>query len=220
MTDDDNAPPTAADSLRLIEEQTAATERSLTPDPRVIYWPWGLAWLIGFALLYLRFGPRDQVLWDIPGWLPLATLYTLMAMAFVVSGVAGARAGRQVRGESSTKGTMYGISWFLGFAGTATVASRLSGLLPEAETGLMWAALSVGVVAVLYLAGGAVWGSRDLFVLGVWIGVVNILGVLAGPGWHSLIISVAGGGGLIVFGLLAKLKLGSATRRDTAGRGR
>ena len=59
--DDDAAPVSAAESLRLIEAQRAATERSLTPDPRLIYWPWGVAWLVGFGLLFLRYGPDGQV---------------------------------------------------------------------------------------------------------------------------------------------------------------
>ena len=46
------------------------------------------------------------------------------------------------------------------------------------------------------MAGGAIWKSRDLFILGGWIAVINVVGVLAGPGWHSLVISLAGGGGL------------------------
>jgi hypothetical protein len=203
----DEAPPSAADSLRLIEEQWSAATRSLTPDPRLLYWPWGFAWLIGFGLLYLRFGPHDQVLWNLPWWLPLSTLYALMAIAYVVSTMAGVRAGRHLVGETAVKGRRYGIAWFLGFAGVAAVAGRLSSLLPGPEVGLMWAALSVAITGTLYLAGAAVWGNRDLFVLGLWVGVVNVVGVVLGPGWHSLVIALAGGGGLIAVGLLAHVRL-------------
>jgi len=44
----------------MIQAQQAATRRSLEPDPRLIYWPWGFAWLIGFGLLFLRHGPQEQ----------------------------------------------------------------------------------------------------------------------------------------------------------------
>ena len=79
----------------------------------------------------------------------------------------------------------------------------MSNLLPPEETGLLWSGLSVGFVAAMYLAGGAVWGERDMITLGVWVGIVNIVGVLAGPGWHSLIIATAGAGGLLVAGHVA-----------------
>ena len=45
-----------------------------------------------------------------------------------------------------------------------------------------------------------------MFRLGLWITLVNIAGVFAGIGWHALIVSVAGGGGLLTVGLLAHLR--------------
>lgn len=211
MTHDDEAPTSPADSLRVIQELRTATERSLSPDPRLTYWPWGAAWLIGFGLLYLRHGPHERPLWNVPASLPLAVLCILMIIAFVISSVAGARASRAIRGESATKGLMYGFAWFLGFAAFMTIAGRFSDLLPPAERGLMWAAIPVGLVSVLYLAGGAVWNAPELFGLGCFIGVVNIAGVIAGPGWHSLAIAIAGGGGLILGGFLAWLRPGRAS---------
>jgi hypothetical protein len=208
--DDEAAPPSAAETLRLIQEQQDATERSLTPDPRLIYWPWGIAWLIGFGLLFLRFGPHGRSFVHLPSWLPLTILYVLMVVAFVVSGLAGARAGKQVRGQSARKGAMYGWSWFLAFVGFYALAARLSPYLPYEYNGLLWAAGSVGIVGVLYLAGGAVWNTRDLFVLGLWVTLVNIAGVIAGPGWHSLVIAIGAGGGLLVAG--AVTRTGRTTR--------
>ncbi|HEY2674304.1 MAG TPA: transporter [Rugosimonospora sp.] len=206
MSKDEAAPVSAAESLRLIEAQRDAAVRSLSPDPRLIYWPWGLAWLIGFGLLFLRHGPHERVRVNMPNELPLATLFALMIIAFLVSGVAGARANRQISGDSSLRGLRYGLSWLAGFAGNAVICAHFSNLLPPPEVGLLWSATSVGLVGVLYLAGSATWQSRDLFVLGIWLTISNIAGVLAGPGWHSLVISVAGGGGLLVAGFVVWLR--------------
>ena len=207
-TDEDLPPASAAESMRLIREQRARTERSLIPDPRLIYWPWGLAWLIGFGVLFLRFGPHGTPYVDMPRWLPLTVLFSLMGVALVISTVAGVRAGRHVTGDSSTKGLMYGLSWFLGFAGLGVTAGYISDFLPDAQRGLLWAAASVGLVSVLYMAGAAIWSDRNMFLLGCWMGAINIAGVLAGPGWHSLAISVAGGGGAIVAVLVQSLRRG------------
>jgi hypothetical protein len=207
MDDADERPPASpAETLLLIETERAAAERSMSPDPRLTYVPWGVAWLVGHGLLYLRYGPDDQVLVPMPGWLPLAVLYVLLVAAMVITARTGIQAGRHVKGESSTRGLLFGLSWFAAFASVAVIAGRLSDKLPSAEVGLLWAGLSVAVVGVLYMAGAAIWQSREMFILGVWISVANIAGILAGPGWHALITSVAGGGGLLVGGLVAWLR--------------
>jgi hypothetical protein len=206
VVDDDpgeRAPASPAETLRLIDAERAEVRRALTPDPRLIYVPWGLAWLVGHALMFLRFGPDERVLVAMPAALPLIVLYVLLAIALVVTARAGIQAGRHVVGVSSAQGLRYGLAWAAGFGSVAVVAGRLSGMLPPAEIGMLWAALSVAMVGVLYIAGAAIWQAKEMFVLGAWITLVNIGGVLAGPGWHSLIISLAGGGGLLAAGLVA-----------------
>jgi hypothetical protein len=80
------------------------------------------------------------------------------------------------------------------------VLSRFAPLLPESERGLLWAGVSVAMCGVVYMAGSAIWQSRDMFILGAWLTVIDVAGVYAGPGWHSLIIALGGGGGLILLG--------------------
>ena len=92
---------------------------------------------------------------------------------------------------------MYGISWFVAFAGLVVLASRFDDLLPDRHAGLLWGSLPVFVTAVLYMSGGAVWRDRHQFGLGVWLSLANVAGLVAGPGGHSLVICVAGGGGLL-----------------------
>jgi hypothetical protein len=46
-----------------------------------------------------------------------------------------------------------------------------------------------------------------MLALGAWTCLVNVLGIVVGPGWHSLIIAVAGGGGMLVAGLVGWLRL-------------
>lgn len=200
VTEDDRPPADPAASLRLIEQQRAEAGRRLSPDPRTLFWPWGLAWLIGFMLFFLRYGPEGRVFLDMPSWLPLTVLLGLIVAAGVLTAVAGARAGRHVRGASSRQGVMYGLTWSVAFAGLVVVLARVSDLLPEAEATLLWAGATVALTGALHMAGGALWDDRGLFVLGVTISVVNVVGVLAGTGWHSLVVAVAGGGGMLVAG--------------------
>ncbi|MEH1167795.1 transporter [Micromonospora sp. CPCC 205539] len=203
----DNLPPTdAAAALRLIQDQQVATARRLEPDARLVYWPWGVAWLVGFGLLFLRFSPDDRVLLRLPDWLPLTALFALLVLAGAVQAVASARAYGQVTGDSSRRGIWYGCSWALGQVSVYAALGRVTEYLPPDLATLLWSATAVGLTGALHMAGGAIWLDRDLFRLGVWISVINLAGTFAGPGWHALVIAVAGGGGILVAGTLASLR--------------
>jgi hypothetical protein len=73
--------------------------------------------------------------------------------------------------------------------------------------GILWGGGMVALVGALYMAGAAIWTDRDMFVLGAWISGVNVVGVLLGPGWHSLLVAIAGGGGLLIAGLVGWWRL-------------
>jgi hypothetical protein len=217
-TDDDRPPLDPAESLRLIERERVTTARRLTPDPRLLNWPWGLAWLIGFTVFFLRYGPDGRVFVDMPPWLPLATLLGLIAVAGAITGIVGARAARLVSGPSSRQGAMYGLTWGLAFSGMITLLSRISELLPLPEATLLWAGTMTALTGALHMAGGAVWNDRALFRLGVLITVVNAAGILLGPGWHALVVAIGGGGGMLVAGLIGWLRMPRVQGEERAPR--
>ena len=206
-TDDELPLGDPAESLRLIQHERANLERELTPDPRLMLWPWGFAWLIGFSAYFLRFGPGGRVFVDLPEWLPLVLLMASILTAGVITGVAGGRSSRQLTGPSNRQGLMYGLTWSVSFFGLAIVFSRFSAVLPDNQLNLLWGGGMVALTGALHMAGGAIWNDRNLFVLGAWTSLINIAGVIAGPGWHSLIVAIGGGGGMIVTGLIGWLRL-------------
>src|SRR3954463_1542301 len=113
--DDDAPPASAAESLALIHKERVNAARNIGLNPLAYYLPWGFAWLIGFGLLFLRYGPDGRSFVPLPDWLPLIPLFTLMVLAMVSTSIVSARRGRGVQGRSSWQGRAYGFAWFLAY---------------------------------------------------------------------------------------------------------
>jgi hypothetical protein len=202
-TEDDGA-LTPEETLRLIREQQDETARRLVADPLLFYGPWGVAWLVGFGALFLHYGLHGEAYVPISKGVALAIFAGSLILAMATTSYASWRFGGQLRGVSRERGMMYGWSWFAGFVATAAIGGRFSANLSDAEAGLLWSALSILVVGMMFMAGAAIWRDWSMFFLGLWTAVVNVVGVAAGPGWHELLAAVAGGGGFLLAGVLLR----------------
>lgn len=201
MADDGERVRSPEETLRLIEEQQAATVRRLRGDPLFLYVPWGVAWLVGFTCFFLHYGLDGKPYAPISQTQALTVLMIFQLIAGSLVAYEITRMNTGVRGDTPAKGAMYGYTWFAGMVVMSVIAIRVSPMLPEAESGLLWAGISLLVVGVLYMAGGAIFMFWPMFFVGVGISAVNGLGVLLGPGWHALLTAVLLGGGQIVAGL-------------------
>jgi hypothetical protein len=84
--------------------------------------------------------------------------------------------------------------------GMSILFAQFTDVLPDDRQSLLWGGGMVALTGALHMAGGAMWNDRNLFVLGAWTSVVNIVGILFGVGWHPLIVAVLAGGGMLVLG--------------------
>ncbi|MFJ2032077.1 hypothetical protein [Streptosporangium sp. NPDC087985] len=205
--DDDEGALSPQETLRLIEQQGSAAAHRLTPDPVPHYLAWGVAWIVGFGALFLYHGLSGTPYVPIPFAVALALQFGSSLLAILVSALTMWQLGSPVRGASQSRGMMYGFAWFFSFFTVWMVAMRFAPQLPPAESSLLWASLSMMVVAVLYMAGGAVWLARPMFVFGAGLAVLNGIGATAGPGWHALLMSVGAGGGSVVAGLMLRRRM-------------
>jgi hypothetical protein len=208
----DEAAPSVTEAHQLIAHERTAMARRTFTHPSIYYATWGVAWLVGFGLTFLQYGLDGRGIVAMPDLLPALTFAALLVAGAVVTIVVSTRSRGRIAGASSESGLMYGVAWGVAFAMVWVVAGRLSGSLPPEEVGLLWSALSTGVVGALYACGAAIWRDRPMFALGLWVSSVNVAGVLAGPGWHSLLMSVAAGGGLLVTGVVMQVRVRSAAR--------
>jgi hypothetical protein len=187
----------AGESLALIEQQKHETHRRLGVNPVVFYGPWGAAYLLGFGSIFLTY--PTALPWRLPGAVAAVVTGLLFVAATVLSVVTGVRAGRGLRGPSQAAGAMYGWSWTLGFCALTAVNIGVTRLgLPDDAVTLLWSGSSLLLVGVLYLAAGALWQDRFQYGLGVWMLVSGAGSVLAGVPGNFAVVSLAGGGGLLL----------------------
>jgi len=195
--------PALEASLALVDAQRTEAIRSLRVNPVPILAAWGVAWLVGFGGFYLASskGPGPFV----ANWVAALVLGALFAAAVAMSVGQGVWHGRGVEGPSRRVSAMYGWSWGLGFAGLYGVIMGLSHAgLPSGLLPLAWSGGSLLVVGLLYLTGGIVWGDNVQYGLGVWTLVVGTASVSAGVPGNFLVLSLAGGGGLLAAAGLAQ----------------
>jgi len=202
---------TPAELLALIEAERARASAALVPDPRVLYAVWGIAWLVGFAVLYVARTGTGPV--GVAPAVAGAAFGVLLVAAMVVTGVHFAARVAGVRGPSSRIGAMYGWAWTIGFLAYAAImvgAARAG--VDDAVMGLLWTAGSGLVVGLLYLSGGALWQDRVQYGLGAWILVTSAVGALAGTPAVYLVMSLGGGGGFLLAAAYLALRPTGAER--------
>jgi hypothetical protein len=190
-------PLTAGESLALIERQHQEAQRRLVPNVALFFGPWGVAYLLGFGSIFLTYPTALPI--RLAGWAAAVVTAVLFASAVVITAVTGARAGRGLRGPSQAAGIMYGWSWTLGFSALTAVNLGVTRLgLPDEAVTLLWSGSSLLLVGVLYLGGGALFQDRFQYGLGVWMLVSGACSVFAGVPGNFAVVSLAGGGGLLL----------------------
>jgi hypothetical protein len=187
----------ARESLALIEREQREARRRLEPNVTLFFGPWGAAYLLGFGAIFLTYPTAVPV--RLPGAVAALITAVLFVAAAVITAVNGARAGRGLRGPSRAAGAMYGWSWPLGFITLGAVNTGVTRLgLPDDAVTLLWSGSSLLLVGVLYLAGGALFQDRFQYGLGVWMMASGACSVLAGVPGNFAVVSLAGGGGLLL----------------------
>jgi len=206
----DDAPVDAAALLALIADQQQRARDAAGPDSRLLFGLWGLAWLIGYGVLALT-GRQDAD--GTPAPWAFVLFAALIAAAVVVTAVHSIRRGAGTVGPSNVSGTLFGLSWPIGFVGMSLL---LGGVARAGASDQVMALLSNAVacllVGLIYLGGGAMWQSRVLYLLGTWVLLLGAVSTFAGTPGQYVVLALAGGGGFLVGALVEHLR-----RRAAAG---
>jgi hypothetical protein len=217
----DETPETAlyADSSA---EQPAAPEPRRATDNRLPYWPWVFSWLLTFFVLLLDYGPEEVGVPVPPQWVAMASLYALPALTGVYCAVRLALRRRDDGRRSWPLGLRYGIAFPLTMAVLSATMFEITYEVPDITLGLITSAVMLGILGLAHMVAGALWPDPRLFRLGLWMSIVNFLGIMAGTYAQPVVVLLLGGFGLLVGAFvrwLARLVRATA-RRARRGRRR
>lgn len=194
-----DVPDTPSDAPATTDQLTAdqaRIRRALEPDGRILAGVFGLAWLVGYGTLWVGVsdnGPR----WVTPT-MGGVTLAASLVIAVAVFAVHTAVRTSGVRGPSATSGAMYSVAWPLAFLALFLVMSGAAREgVDDATFSLLWGTVSPLVVGTLLMAASAAWRDWIWFGAGAWVVLVAGVAALAGYPTFNLVMSLAGGGGLV-----------------------
>jgi hypothetical protein len=207
LADENEAALSPEEMLRLVQnQQNDVYRQQLSPLPWMLG-VWGVAWLIGFLLLWSA-APGGNLWLQVPGPAAAIGFAVLMAAAIALSTVFGIRIGRGVQGESSFAGAVYGISWPLCGSAFAILGVALirNGMSPELASLYFPSAFSL-MVGTLYLAGAALWHQTSQLVLGIVLLVTGSVAPCFGAPTNNLVMAILGGGSLLIAAALFAIRL-------------
>ncbi|WP_127475917.1 hypothetical protein [Microbacterium sulfonylureivorans] len=196
----------AAEMLALLEEQQDRLGRRMGAFVPWILLSWGIAWLVGFGLLWLIDGATPAVAVPLP--VAVAVFVALMVAAIIVSAVLGARSRRGIRStpEAGFTGAVFGMTWIVGFVallvfGTALLVNGM----PVELANIFYPTGSVLFVGIMYILAGGIWQARPTLWIGGWIVAVALAAPYFGYPTHYLVFALAGGGVFLVGALVVWL---------------
>lgn len=199
---DDDRPLDPAAMLALLERQKREVDLAYVRPVSVLYLIWGVAWVVGFLLLW--FGHL--------GLMPLpaagAAFAVLIIGSIVTSAIVGTRIGRGVQGASNFQGAVYGISWSVSGAAFAAVGLGLiSNGMSQELASLYFPSTYALMAGLLYLAGAALWNEKSQLALGVLLLAVGSIAPFFGAPTNNLVMAIGGGGGFLIAALHFGLRL-------------
>ncbi|MFS0701437.1 hypothetical protein AB6N24_15815 [Cellulomonas sp. 179-A 4D5 NHS] len=203
MAPDDatDEPLDLAESLAIIQAQRTRVRDQVAPDPRILFGAWGLAWFVGYLVLWASASSEPS---GHPDGTAFAVFGVLLSGALAATIAHIARRSAGVRGASARSGAMFGWTWTIGFSAVVLTMIGLTRAGASWEVlALGWNALSALVVGVLYAAGAAMWEDWRMFLLGAWIALVAGATTLLGVPGSYLLMALAGGGGMLTAATVA-----------------
>lgn len=211
--DEEQSNVNPAEMFAVMQSTRRATQSRLTRGYSGLLFAWAGAWFFGFGALWFGTGIGGvDLLPTVAAWVTFGALIVAAIVWSIIVGLRSASSG--IRGRSQLQGALYGNSWMISMVGAWLIISGLqkAGLSQELAN-LLYPALFVFLVGVLYLAGGALWRSPAQYVLGIVMIVVAIVATFVGTPWHFLIYATIGPVAMVIVAIMMLRGIISAEAR-------
>lgn len=213
---DDDLDPASA--LELVTRQQDEIERRMAAGLPAILAAWGVAWGVGFTMLWLIDGLAPAFRMPVP--IAVVTFIVLMAGALAISGIVGARMGRGIRtgAAAAWTGTVYGLTWPVGFIAILALGNALAvNGMPSELGSIFYPTASTMFAGIMYILAGAIWQSWPAIAMGGWIVLVACVAPFFGYPTHYLVFAIAGGGVFILGAIAAGAWVSGRRSANTFG---
>jgi hypothetical protein len=159
-------------------------------------------WLVGYGAIWLT--ARDG---SPPSVLAAAVAIGGGVVAVVVTVLHVLHRTRGIVGTSARQGAMYGWAWPVGFLAQSLIVGGL-GQAGASDEVLALAANAIAalVVGLLYVAGGLLWCTTSMYVIGCWMALTGAAAAVAGLPGAYLVMALAGGGGMLAGALVETVR--------------
>ena len=190
--------------LRAIDAEQLHAQNALTPNAKLLYTTWGVAWVTGVLALYLAVIPVDAPV--LPLFAGLLIGAGALVAAIALSATHSARRASGSRGPSVVQGAIYGNIFPVAITLMGLLGWRLASAGVPITTMLSyWVAAPCLIVGVLFVAGAAMWNDRSQLVFGIWTLVIGLISVALPPP-HNLLAGVLGGLGFLALAFVHSLR--------------
>lgn len=198
-----------AQMLALLERQQREYAFSYVRPVVWLYSIWGVAWLVGFILLWLG--------WSVD-WMPLpvagAVFAVLIIGSIVTSAIVGTRIGRGIQGASNFSGVVYGSSWSaLGIALAAVGMGLISQGMSQELASVYFPSAYALMAGIMYLFGAALWNERGQLEVGIALLVLGSIAAFV-PAPHNNLVMALGGVAFLIAALRVVAKMRRLRRAD------
>lgn len=190
---DPDLDPAAA--LELVTSEQSRMQRRMASWLPVILGAWGIAWSVGFMMLWLIDGLAPAFRMPLP--IAVASFIVLMVGAIAASAVGGARMGRGIRAGAAAAWTssVFGVAWPVGFIAIyALGGALLAAGMSRDVANIYYPTAAVMFVGIMYFVAGGIWQNWGSIVMGCWIVLVACVAPYFGYPTHYLVFAIAGGG--------------------------
>lgn len=204
---DSDRPFDPAAMLELLESQQFEVRRRLASFVPWILGAWGVAWSVGFGLLWLIDGARPVL--SVPLPIAAAVFGVLMIAAIVLSAVLGVRSGRGIRTApgARTTGTVFGVvgtGWFFAAYIFGSVLAMHG--MDRALLTLYYPTMSALIVGFMYVLAGGIWRIPAAIWLGAWVVIVGLVAPFLGYPHHYAVFALGGGGVFLLAAVVTAIR--------------